>query len=82
MSARRAILAAGTNAARAQIAARALGTYQAEAYDHPEYAEEETSISDLICDLRHWADCNSISWQRALDRAAAHYQSEKKEDEA
>ena len=50
---------------------------QAGLYDDP-----DTVLTDMLCDLRHYADRESIAFKTCLDRAEMHYAAEVKEDPA
>jgi hypothetical protein len=38
--------------------------------------DTEDALSDLLCNLRHWADRNGQDWTQALDRAMRNYAEE------
>ena len=44
------------------------------------YEDPETVLTDLLCDLRHYADRESIDFKTCLDRAETHYDAEIEED--
>jgi len=72
-----------TNEERAAWAAHALLQYAIgkEGREEP-YDETEAILSDLLCDLRHYADRHSIDFKTCLDRAEMHYDAEIGEDPA
>lgn len=66
-----------TNANRAAWAALALLSYATSKEGGAElYDEAELVLSDLLCDLRHYADRETINFQTSLDRAEHHYDAE------
>jgi len=40
------------------------------------YDDPDSVLTDLLCDLRHYADRESIVFQTCLDRADMHYETE------
>lgn len=48
-----------------------------ELYDGP-----ETVLTDLLCDMRHYADRENFDFKICLDRAEMHYDAEVEEDPA
>lgn len=67
-----------TNADRAEWGKVALRAFSAETGVHTE--DLETQLSDLICDLRHFADRGKINWEDVLRRADGHYGEEVNEE--
>jgi hypothetical protein len=65
-----------TNEDRAEWAADALR--HIESATGTDYAD---SLSDLLCDLLHWSDRESVNFQEALDTAYIHYEAECQEEE-
>lgn len=59
------------NDARASWAAAALLRFQEETG-----SEDETALTDLLCDLMHWCDRNGDEFERALQHARTHYEAE------
>lgn len=70
-----------TNEQRAGWAAHSILQYATgkegggELYDDP-----ATVLTDLLCDLRHYADRESIAFKTCLDRAETHYDEEVAEE--
>lgn len=58
----------GMNGERARFAGVAL--------EHVCGTDREDSLSDLLCDLMHWADRNDLDFQNELERAIRNYHSE------
>jgi hypothetical protein len=46
------------------------------AYERVTGSERDTSLSDLLADLRHLADQRALSWDEILERADQHYAAE------
>ena len=65
-----------TNEQRAQWARGAL-----ESFDGYDPEDLESSITDLVCDLRHLADRREINWAALIDRVTRHYEAETRENE-
>lgn len=59
------------NQKRAANAAKAITTYKKEAG-----TDMESVLSDLLCDLIHWADVENYDFHAALERAKVHYKTE------
>ena len=56
---------------------RARGAMEAlHAYERVTGSERDTSLSDLLADLRHLADQRALSWDEILERADQHYAAE------
>ncbi len=60
-----------TNDHRAEWAAAALHEFQ-----RITGTEDEDALGDLLCDLMHWSDRNSLDFEAALSRACMHYEAE------
>lgn len=60
-----------TNADRAELAAAALRHFQ-----RTTGTDYEDVLSDLLCDLMHWASENNFDFDAALCRARGHYEAE------
>ena len=72
-----------TNEQRAGWAAHAVAEYSA-GKEGPGglYDDPDTVLTDMLCDLRHYADRESIAFKTCLDRAEMHYAAEVEEDPA
>ena len=72
-----------TNEQRAGWAAHAVAEYAA-GKEGPGglYDDPDAVLTDLLCDLRHYADRESIAFKTCLDRAEMHYAAEVEEDPA
>jgi hypothetical protein len=70
-----------TNERRAAWAAQTLLQYAISKEGGEElYDDPETVLTDLLCDLRHYADRESIDFKTCLDRAEMHYDAEVEEE--
>jgi hypothetical protein len=65
----------GLNDDRAQWAKEALGSFSKGAG-----SEEDTAVSDLLTDLRHYCDRHGLDWEEQLFRANNHYAEETMSD--
>lgn len=59
------------NDMRAASAAKAV-----EAFQRATLTDDSDALSDLLCNLMHWADQSGQDFAQALNRGASHYQSE------
>ena len=64
------------NKKRAGWAAEAIDTFQ-----ETTQTDDEDRMSDLLCDLMHYADQNDIDFERELHRARHHHNVEIEEHE-
>lgn len=63
------------NQSRAEWAAVALDAFQERTQ-----TDAEDVLSDLLCDLMHWAGQSGLDFEHELERANSHYQTEIVED--
>lgn len=63
-----------TNTDRAEWAEIAILAFEAEVR-----GDREDSLTDLLCDLMHWADRNNMNFQTELRKAAGNYAEELQE---
>lgn len=66
-----------TNTDRSNAGKVAIEAFKKEVYGRPEDAE--TALTDLLCDLMHYADTDDVSFENALRGAILHYRIEVKE---
>ena len=69
-----------TNAIRAARAGAALEAYARFLDDDPRSFGPDELLSDLLCDLRHWADANGLDFQLTCGSAAISYEAEREEE--
>lgn len=69
------------NKARRSKAQAALETYADRSYRSGMDGEDPANIlSDLLCDLRHWARANKISFARAVKNSKGNFEEELTEE--
>lgn len=66
-----------SNNDRVRSADKILTTYAHEKGDP--YAEIETTVIDLLTDLRHHADAYGLDWRLMIDTSRRHYDAEQGE---
>ena len=68
-----------TNYDRAEWASLAVKDHACRTNSQDEDAQ--TKLSDLLCNLRHFADVIGIDWDSAIERASMHYEAEAENEE-
>jgi hypothetical protein len=69
------------NKSRRSKAQAALETYADRSYRSGMDGEDPANIlSDLLCDLRHWAKANNVSFARAVNNSKSNFEEELAEE--
>lgn len=66
----------GLNDDRAEWAGEAVEAFAGAVYATRTTESDATILSDLLCNLRHWADRNAVDFDTALVQAICHYADE------
>ncbi len=61
----------GMNEQRALSASLALAEFQ-----NDTRTDDEDALSDLLCNLKHYADLHDLNWDQEMSRAMMHYAAE------
>jgi hypothetical protein len=61
----------GMNEQRALSASLAIAEFQ-----NDTRTDDEDALSDLLCNLRHYADLHDLDWDLEMSRAMMHYEAE------
>lgn len=65
----------GMNEQRALSASLAIAEFQ-----NDTRTDDEDALSDLLCNLRHYADLHGLDWDHEMSRAMVHYEAETTSD--
>ena len=69
-----------TNTQRAAWARTAIEAYAAAKEGRADYDDTATVIRDFLCDLMHYAQRQVVAFAACVDRAALHYDAERREE--